>query len=158
MPLQLHRALGTTALAALVGAFGISAAAADQAFDTEHHGARVEAVAEGPVHPWGLAFLPDGRFLVTERDPGRLRLGTPDGRLSAPIAGVPEVFRYEGGTGRSQGGLFDVALHPGFERNGLVYLSLSRPTGRGAGTAIVRGRLVEGGSPRGWRTSRTSSR
>ena len=143
---HLRRALGTTALAALVGgALGAPTAAADQTFDTEHHGVRVETVAGGLVHPWGLVFLPDGRFLVTERNPGRLRLGTPDGQLSEPIEGVSEVFRYVGETGRSQGGLFDVALHPDFERNGLVYLSLSKPSERGAGTAIVRGRLVEEG-------------
>ena len=141
--LQLRRALGTTALVALVGAMPIEAAAADRSFDTERHQVQVETIVEGLEHPWGLALLPDGRFLVTERDPGRLQLGTPGGQLSGPIPGVPEIFRYEGETGRSQAGLFDVELHPDFAENRLVYLSFSKPTERGTGTAIVRGRLVE---------------
>ncbi|HEX6058242.1 MAG TPA: PQQ-dependent sugar dehydrogenase, partial [Gemmatimonadaceae bacterium] len=66
---------------------------------------RVEVVATGLELPWAVALLPDGRFLVTEK-PGRLRLVERDGRLSAPIAGVPEV------AARGQGGLLDVALDP----------------------------------------------
>jgi aldose sugar dehydrogenase len=145
MSRHLHRALSTTAIIALACAFGMQEAAAEQTFDTEHHRVQVETIVEGLEHPWGLAFLPDGRFLVTERNPGHLRLGTPDGELSEPIEGVPEVFRYEGDTPRSQAGLFDVALRPDFEGNNLVYLSFSKPTERGASTAIVRGRLVEEG-------------
>lgn len=105
-------------------------------FETE--GYRVATVVEGLEHPWGLAFLPDGRMLVTER-PGRLRLVT-DGELSDPLAGVPQVWA------QGQGGLLDVALHPDFMDNGLVYLSHSTtcPDG-GATTAVVRGRLEEGG-------------
>jgi glucose/arabinose dehydrogenase len=100
--------------------------------------ARVTDVARGLVHPWGLAFLPDGRMLVTER-PGRLRLVEPDGRLSEPLAGVPEVAA--GG----QGGLLDVALSPGFASDRLVYLSYSEPGAGGAGTAVARGRLGQRG-------------
>jgi aldose sugar dehydrogenase len=96
--------------------------------------ARVTDIARGLVHPWGLAFLPDGRMLVTER-PGRLRLVEPDGRLSEPLAGVPEVAA--GG----QGGLLDVALSPGFASDRLVYLSYSESGAGGAGTAVARGRL-----------------
>jgi aldose sugar dehydrogenase len=96
--------------------------------------ARVTDVARGLVHPWGLAFLPDGRMLVTER-PGRLRLVAPDGRLSEPLAGVPEVAA--GG----QGGLLDVVLSPGFASDRLVYLSYAEPGDGGAGTAVARGRL-----------------
>src|SRR5919106_5133622 len=95
--------------------------------------ARVTDVARGLVHPWGLAFLPDGRMLVTER-PGRLRVVEPDGRLSEPLAGVPEVAA--GG----QGGLLDVALSPGFATDRLVYLSYSEPGPGGAGTALPRRR------------------
>src|SRR6266852_2643815 len=70
--------------------------------------AKVTDVAVGLEHPWGVELLPDGRFLVTER-PGRLRIVNRDGRLSAPLTGVPEVYA------RGQGGLLDVALSPGFE-------------------------------------------
>src|SRR5688572_6995034 len=72
-----------------------------------HGGVRVETVARGLEHPWALAFLPDGRMLVTER-PGRVRVVEPDGRLSEPLAGVPRV------QARGQGGLLDVALDPRF--------------------------------------------
>lgn len=99
---------------------------------------RVETVAQGLEHPWGLAFLPDGRMLVTER-PGRLRSVEPDGRVSEPLAGVPEVFA------QGQGGLLDVALSPGFAQDGLIYLSFSEPGEGGAGTAVARGRLGAGG-------------
>jgi glucose/arabinose dehydrogenase len=85
--------------------------------------------------PWGLAFLPDGGMLVTEKE-GRLRTVARDGRLSEPLGGVPEV--YEGG----QGGLLDVALDPDFARNQLVYLSYSEPGDGGAGTAVARGKLA----------------
>ena len=100
--------------------------------------ARVTDVATGLEHPWGVEVLPDGRFLVTER-PGRLRLVGRDGRLSEPLAGVPEVYA------RGQGGLLDVALSPGFAQDRLVYLSLAEPGGGGAGTAVARGRLGERG-------------
>jgi aldose sugar dehydrogenase len=137
-----YRHLHATALA---GAMVLATAsmAASQSYQTEHHPVSVETIAEGLVHPWGLALLPDGRFLVTERDDGHLRLGTRDGELSEPLDGVPEVFRYVGETPRSQGGLFDVELHPQFDSNQLVYLSFAKPTERGAAVAIVRGRLVE---------------
>ena len=100
---------------------------------------RAETVAEGLEHPWALAFLPDGRILVTER-PGRLRIVGTDGRLSAPLAGVPAVHAV------GQGGLLDVALDPKFAENRTVYLSYSEP-GRESGTAstaVARARLGEG--------------
>jgi glucose/arabinose dehydrogenase len=95
-------------------------------------------VAQGLDHPWGLAFLPDGRMLVTER-PGRLRIVTRDGKLSEPLAGVPQVRAV------SQGGLLDVALSPTFDQDRLVYLSFSEPGEGGAGVAVARGRLAERG-------------
>ena len=98
--------------------------------------ARVVEVARGLEHPWGLAFLPDGRMLVTER-PGRLRLVARDGSLSEPLGGVPAVYA------RGQGGLLDVALGPGFAQDRLVYLSFAEPGPGGAGTAVARGRLGE---------------
>jgi glucose/arabinose dehydrogenase len=95
-------------------------------------------VAEGLEHPWGLALLPDGSMLVTER-PGRLRRVTADGAISAPLSGVPPVFA------RGQGGLLDLALSPDFARDRMVYFSFSEPGEGGAGTAVARGRLGEKG-------------
>jgi len=100
--------------------------------------ARQVDVARGLDHPWGLAFLPDGRMLVTERA-GRLRIVGRDGELSEPVAGVPQVRA--GG----QGGLLDVALSPTFAQDRLVYLSFSEPGEGGAGVAVARGRLGERG-------------
>src|SRR5690606_14343399 len=99
----------------------------------------VTTLVTGLVHPWGLAFLPDGGMLVTER-PGRLRLIDKGGQISGPLEGVPRVF-VEG-----QGGLLDVALSPDFGNDRLVYLSFAGPSLRGnlAGTAVARGRLEEG--------------
>jgi glucose/arabinose dehydrogenase len=98
---------------------------------------RAVVVAGGLAHPWGLAFLPDGRMLVTERE-GRLRIVGKDGAVSAPLAGVPRVFA------RGQGGLLDVALSPTFATDRFVYLSFAEPGEGGAGTAVARGRLGEG--------------
>ena len=95
-----------------------------------------ETVATGLEHPWALAFLPDGRILVTER-PGRLRIVAPSGRVSEPLGGVPKV--QTGG----QGGLLDVAVDPKFSENRLIYLSYAEPGEGGAGTAVARGRLGE---------------
>ena len=95
-------------------------------------------VASGLQNPWGLAFLPDGRMLVTER-PGRMRLVTIDGKLAAPLQGLPKV------EAAGQGGLLDVALDPKFADNALVYWSYSEPDpqgGRGNSTAVARGRLA----------------
>jgi glucose/arabinose dehydrogenase len=91
-------------------------------------------VTRGLQHPWGLAFLPDGRLLVTER-PGRMRIVERDGKLSPPLAGVPAV------DARGQGGLLDVALDPAFASNQLVYWSYSEAGDGGNGTAVARGRL-----------------
>jgi glucose/arabinose dehydrogenase len=106
---------------------------------TPVHGAvRVETVARGLEYPWALAFLPDGRMLVTER-PGRLRSVDQNGRVSEPFAGVPQVLA------RGQGGLLDITLDPHFADNRLVYLSYAEPgDGSTAGTAVARGRLGEG--------------
>ena len=96
---------------------------------------RTITVTQGLDSPWGLAFLPDGRKLVTER-PGRLRLVDADGRLDPqPVAGVPPVVAI------NQGGLLDVVLHPDFARNGWVYLSYAGAGADGYGTEVLRGRL-----------------
>jgi glucose/arabinose dehydrogenase len=99
---------------------------------------KVRKVAKDLQFPWGLAFLPDGRMLVTER-PGRLRIIDKDGKISEPLKGVPEVFAEQ------QGGLLDVAVDPKFTENGLVYLSYSERGQSGAGTAVARGKLGEVG-------------
>jgi glucose/arabinose dehydrogenase len=96
----------------------------------------VQTIAKGLEHPWSLAFLPDKRMLVTER-PGRLRLVEPDGRVSEPLTGVPQVYA------SGQGGLLDVALSPTFDKDRLVYLSFAESGEGGAGTAVARGRLGE---------------
>ncbi len=110
-------------------------AAATQTFRSDEHPFRLVRLVEGLEHPWSLAFLPDGRMLVTER-PGRLRI-VRDGRLEPqPVAGLPQV------TEHGQGGLFDVALHPRFAENGLVYLAYAARGADGVGTELARGRLA----------------
>ena len=95
-----------------------------------------ETFAKGLVHPWGLAFLPDGRLLVTER-PGRLRIVNQQGQLLPPVAGVPDVYA------SGQGGLLDVALAPDFASSQWVYLSYAEPRGGGRnGTSVARGKFV----------------
>ena len=99
---------------------------------------RVVVVTRGLEHPWGLAFLPDGGLLVTER-PGRLRI-VRDGVLDPePVAGVPEVYT------QGLAGLMDVALHPEFAENRLVYWTYSKPAGEGAWVTLARGRLTDHG-------------
>lgn len=92
---------------------------------------RVETIARGLNVPWALAFLPDGRMLVTER-PGNIRIVTMDGRISPPLSGVPEVYA------RGQGGLLDIALSPDFATNRQVFMSFAQPTQHGARTAVAR--------------------
>ncbi|MCO5091156.1 PQQ-dependent sugar dehydrogenase [Bosea sp. (in: a-proteobacteria)] len=114
-------------------------AAAQKRFPSSAGALAVETVASGLTHPWGLAFLPDGRMLVSER-PGRLRIVGADGALSRPIAGVPAVVA------RGQGGLLGLALDPAFAQNRLVYFSFSEPRQGGNGTSVARGRLDEEGT------------
>lgn len=112
-----------------------AASAADRTIATQRGALRVTEVAGGLEIPWGMAFLPGGGMLVTER-PGRLRRIDGAGRVSAPVEGVPAVFA------NGQGGLLDVALDPGFASNGLVYLSFSEPVDGKARTAVARARLA----------------
>jgi glucose/arabinose dehydrogenase len=103
---------------------------------TNLHRVEAETITAGLEHPWSVAFLPDGGYLVTER-PGRLRLVTAEGALLAqPIGGLPSI------TPSGQGGLLDVVLHPDFASNGWVYLSYAEGGDGGVGTAVARGRLV----------------
>jgi glucose/arabinose dehydrogenase len=102
----------------------------------------VRTVAQGLDEPWGLAFLPSGEMLVTERT-GRLRIVSAAGEVSAPLGGIPEV------DDRNQGGLLDVAIDPDFANNAWVYLSYSEPRARGSNsTSVLRGRLARDGAAR----------
>ncbi|HAE22772.1 MAG TPA: hypothetical protein DCG47_10680 [Spirochaetaceae bacterium] len=94
---------------------------------------RLTRVAGGLDYPWALAFLPDGRFLVSER-PGRLLIVDKEGGRVA-VSGLPEI------RAAGQGGLLDIALHPDYARNGLVYWSYAAPGPGGSSTALARGRL-----------------
>jgi glucose/arabinose dehydrogenase len=135
------RRCGTTAPLLLLVTWLISlsqqGSAQDKVIDTQQGQIKVEIVAQGLEHPWGLAFLPDGRMVVTER-PGRLRIVSKDGAISESIKGVPEVFA------EGQGGLLDVALDPDFARSGLIYFTYSEPGEGGAGTAVARAELGNG--------------
>ena len=116
-------------------------AAAQQLVQSEEHTFRIETFASGLGVPWGLAFLSDGRLLVTERE-GRLRIVGTDGAVSPPLDGVPKV------RAKGQGGLMDVALHPQYAETGWIYLSYSDPLPGPLGgmlsyTAISRGRLQD---------------
>jgi glucose/arabinose dehydrogenase len=110
-------------------------AALAQTLKSDEHEFRVVKLVEGLEHPWGLAFLPDGRMLVTER-PGRLRI-VKDGKLDPQaVSGVPQVAVH------GQGGLLDVALHPRYAENNFVYLSYAARGGDGVGTEVARGKLA----------------
>lgn len=107
-------------------------------FQTEAVPIEAGVIAEGLRNPWGLDFLPDGDVIVTER-PGRIRLLS-RGRLSEPVAGVPEV------AARGQGGLLDIVTAPDFANSNLIFFSFSEPGRGGAGTAVARARLVRDGA------------
>ncbi|HBX54142.1 MAG TPA: glucose dehydrogenase, partial [Pseudomonas sp.] len=99
---------------------------------------RIETVTEGLEHPWSLAFLPDGRMLVTERV-GRLRIIEADGSLNPqPVGGVPQAFI------AAQAGLMEVALDPAFASNQQLYLSYAYGTADANNTRLARARLVDG--------------
>lgn len=102
------------------------------AFDGE-----IEAVATGLVHPWSLAFLPDGDMLVTERG-GRLRLIDETGLVPEPVSGAPEPYV------AGQGGMLDVVLHPDFATNGWIYLTYATGNRQANRLAIARGRYADG--------------
>jgi len=120
------RWFGRAAGALLVGLAGASGASAQAV--------RAEAVATGLEHPWAVAFLAPDRYLVTER-PGRLRVVDAAGTVGPAIAGVPEV------AARGQGGLLDVVLDTGFDRNRTLYFCFSEPGNGGNSTALARARL-----------------
>jgi glucose/arabinose dehydrogenase len=112
-----------------------SAAAWGQTHRAEDHSFRVVTVVDGLQQPWSLAFMPDGRMLVTEKA-GRLRVVSGGKLQPEPVSGVPAV------TVHGQGGLHDVVPHPQFEKNQLVYLSYAARGDDGVGTELARGRLA----------------
>jgi glucose/arabinose dehydrogenase len=111
-----------------------AAGASSQEFNSKLGRIRLVTVAQGLEHPWAVAFLPDGRMLVTER-PGRLRFVSADGSTSDPLTGVPEVYA------SGQGGMLDVVLDPDYGQNHTIWLTYSEPGEGGAGTALARARL-----------------
>jgi len=125
-------------VAALAVALPATAPAQDRTVRTDSGPVRVETVAEGLSRPWSMAFLPDGQWMLVTERPGRLRVVSRQGQVSAPVRGVPEVFAED------QGGLLDLALDPDFAANRRVYLSFAEPgPGGKAATAVARGRLNE---------------
>jgi glucose/arabinose dehydrogenase len=125
------------ALACVAGALASSPLqAAAQTFKSSAGELAVQTVVGGLAHPWALAFLPDGNMLVTER-PGRLRIATPDGKLTPALAGVPRVFA------SGQGGLHDVFIDRGFAENRAIYFCYAEPTEGGGRTALARARLAD---------------
>jgi glucose/arabinose dehydrogenase len=112
--------------------------AAETTVQSEKHAFKLQTVVEGVKTPWAIAFLPDGRILITEKA-GQLRIAENGNLLAEPVGGIPAVWS------RGQGGLLDVALHPDYAKNGWIYLSYSDPgPNDSAMTAIVRGRLRDG--------------
>jgi glucose/arabinose dehydrogenase len=124
---------------ALVAGGGASAPA--QVFPSSAGDLAVPTAAKGLDHPWALAFLPDGRMLVTER-PGRMRIVGKDGTLSPALADVPTVFA------SGQGGLHDVVLDRGFAQNHTIYFCYAEPVEGRARTALARARLIDEGTAR----------
>ncbi|SFX56541.1 MULTISPECIES: PQQ-dependent sugar dehydrogenase [unclassified Pseudomonas] len=136
---MLHKTFIAALCASTVLTFAtVATAAQTQSLKSEEGTLEVTTVVRGLEHPWSVAFLPDQRgMLVTERS-GNLRLVDAEGRLSAPLGGVPEVWA------RSQGGLLDVVLSPDFKQDRTVYLSYAEAGEDGkAGTAVGRGQLSQ---------------
>ena len=128
---------GVLATAVIAGSWTGSALAEERTLSTEYETVTLKRVADGLSHPWALAFLPEGGYLVTERE-GRLRHISEEGEVTA-IEGTPEV------SAQNQGGLLDVVLHPDYEDNGWLYLTYSREAeGGDTVAALARARLGEG--------------
>jgi glucose/arabinose dehydrogenase len=138
-PSHLKPLLAAFCASALINVTLPVCAASSQEMNSEQGTLEVTPIVQGLEHPWAVAFLPDRKgMLVTER-PGNLRVVSADGKLSAPISGVPKVWA------KGQGGLLDVALSPDFNLNHTVYLSYAEGGGEEdkAGTAVGRGQLSE---------------
>jgi aldose sugar dehydrogenase len=127
-------------LGILLAAGGL-ANAADPTFPSAAGNLSVQTVATGLVYPWSLAFLPDGRMLVTER-PGRMRIVTRNGQLSPALGNVPKVYV------QSQAGLMDVLLARDFNQSHMIFVCYAEPADGGGRVAVLRARLVEDETPR----------
>lgn len=112
----------------------------DQVFGSDSGDLKVETIATGLSNPWALAFLPDGRLLVTERA-GRMRIVTRDGQLSPRVEGLPPILV------RGQGGLLDVVLDRNYAQNKTIYFCFSDPIDGGGRTSLARATLADGESP-----------
>ncbi len=133
-----------SAIVVVVALFAVASSAGAQVVQTREHAVRLVTVTEGLERPWALAFLPDGKMLVTER-PGRMRIVSRDGKLDpTPVDGLPRV------DAQGQGGLLDVVLHPKYRDNGWIYWAYARRDEAGNnGTEVARGRLA--GEAGAWR-------
>ena len=128
------------ALAALLATTGLLKAA-DPTFPSSAGNLSVQTIAGGLVHPWSLAFLPDGRMLVTER-PGRMRIVTRNGQLSPALGNVPKVYA------QGQAGLMDVLLARDFNQTHTIFVCYAEPADGGGRIAVLRARLIEDETPR----------
>ncbi len=137
MKTPLTRATAILSAATILSAFFTTGARSEsRSFRSSAGPIEVSTVASGLVHPWGLALLPDGRILVTER-PGRLRIVSRDGDLSPPLKNVPGVWA------SGQGGLLDVVLDKSFADNKTLYFCFAERVDGGGRTAVARAQLGE---------------
>ena len=136
----MHFAIPLRPAAALLAAgLALATPVRAQTLDTALHKVRASVVVSGLTQPWGMAWLPDGRLLVTEKR-GTLRVVL-DGRLlPRPVAGLPEATQH------GQGGLLDVVVHPDYAKNGWIYWSYNGETSEGHGTEVARGKLSADGT------------
>jgi len=136
--MRVHRLVPSLAVALGLAVLALHAAASsaqDGRFRSEKHDFRLVTLVEGLENPWSIAFLPDGRMLITER-PGRLRVVSKEFKLEpSPVEGLPPIVE------AGQGGLFDVVLHPRFVENGWIYIAYNGPGNGGWGTELLRTRL-----------------
>jgi len=128
------------ALVAILATTGLLKAA-DPTFPSSAGNLSVQTIAGGLVHPWSLAFLPDGRMLVTER-PGRMRIVTRNGQLSPALGNVPKVYA------QGQAGLMDVLLARDFNQTHTIFVCYAEPADGGGRIAVLRARLIEDETPR----------
>jgi glucose/arabinose dehydrogenase len=128
-------------IASVLAAVATTSSAAPQIYPSSAGNLMVETIANGLANPWALAFLPDGRLMVTERA-GRMRIVGKEGKLSPPLVGVPPV------AARGQGGLHDVVLDRDYAQNNTIYFCFAEPASGGARTALARAKLVDGETPR----------
>ncbi len=123
-----------TKTAALILVMSLGSVAQAETFKSTHYDLQLVTVASGLSYPWGLAFLPTGDMIVTERE-GAIRIISPDGKVSSPLGGVPGVYA------SGQGGMLDVTPDPDYSANQMIYFSYAEAGPKGAGTAVARARL-----------------